>query len=74
MDVEKTTELIKALAEQQRLALQACYSILMKSKMKASIGLAYEVYKDLCQNQATRSPDKVIKVLLCLPSGNRILN
>jgi len=54
LEVDKTTELIKALAEQQRLALQACYSILMKGKMKVYTGQAYEAYRNLCQSQGTR--------------------
>ena len=54
LEVDKTTELINALAAQQRLALQACYSILMKGSIKVSTGQAYEAYRNLCQNQGTR--------------------
>lgn len=54
LEVDKTTELINALAVQQRLALQACYSILMKGKVKVYTGQAYEVYRGLCQTQGGR--------------------
>jgi len=54
LEVDKTTELINALAAQQRLALQACYTILMKGQTKVYTGQVYEIYRGLCQNQRTR--------------------
>jgi cell division control protein 6 len=50
LDVDKSLEFINALATQQRIALQACYSILSKAT-RASTGQTYEVYKNLCQRQ-----------------------
>jgi len=54
LEVDKTTELINALAAQQRLALQASYTILAKGKMKVYTGQTYEVYRDLCHGYGTR--------------------
>lgn len=54
LEVDKTTEMINALATQQRFALQACYRILIKGVAKVSTGQAYEVYKSICQNQVCR--------------------
>jgi cell division control protein 6 len=51
LEVDKSLELINSLATQQRLALQACYSIFKKGIVKVSSGQAYEVYKDLCEQQ-----------------------
>ena len=42
LEVDKSAELINALAKQQRLALRACYAILMRGTKKASSGHAYE--------------------------------
>jgi len=54
LEVDKTIELINALATQQRIALQACYTILMKGKTKVHTGQVYEVYRDLCQGNGSR--------------------
>ena len=54
LEVDKTTELINALATQQRLALQACYSALKKGTRKATSGEAYEVYAGICKEQEYR--------------------
>jgi cell division control protein 6 len=54
LEVDKTTELISALATQQRLALQACYGILKNRTGKVSTGQAYELYQNLCHNQGYR--------------------
>ena len=55
LEVDKTTELINALATQQRLALQACYYLFQSGKNKVSTGQAYEVYKVLCHKQKCQS-------------------
>jgi len=55
LEVDKTTELINALAIQQRLALEACYSIFSNGTAKVSTGQTYEVYKNLCHKQGYRS-------------------
>ena len=49
LEVDKTTELIRALAEQQRLALKACYTLLQKGRNKITTGDSYEIYKRLCE-------------------------
>ena len=48
LEVDKSLELIKALATQQRIALQGCYSLFRNGKKKISTGQAYEVYKNYC--------------------------
>ena len=48
LEVDKTVALIQALATQQRLALQACYSALSKGNRKVSTGQAYEGYRNIC--------------------------
>jgi len=55
LEVDKTTELINALATQQRLALQACYRLLSKGASKVSTSQSYETYRGLCQEQKTRA-------------------
>lgn len=55
LEVDKTTELIQALATHQRLALGACYSILNKGKRKVSTGEAYEMYDGICMKQGLRA-------------------
>jgi len=54
LEVDKSSELINALATQQRIALQACYSVLKKGSSKVSTGQVYEVYKGICQKQQCR--------------------
>jgi len=54
LEIDKSTELINALAVQQRYALKACYLILTKENTKASTGQAYEVYKNVCNQQKSR--------------------
>jgi cell division control protein 6 len=55
LELDKTTELINALATQQRLALKACYGLFKTGNSKVSTGQAYEVYKHLCQKQKYQS-------------------
>jgi len=55
LEVDKTVELINALATQQRLALQACYRLLAKGASKVSTSQSFESYQNLCQEQKTRA-------------------
>ena len=55
LEVDKSAELINALAIQQRYALQACYSIFKNGAPKATTGQAYEVYKRICGRENCRS-------------------
>ena len=55
LEVDKSTEMITALATQQRLALQACYRLFRKGAKKVSTGQAYEVYKNICHEQGCRA-------------------
>jgi len=54
LEVDKSAELINALATQQRITLQACYSLFKKGATKISTGQAYEVYKAICNSQKFR--------------------
>jgi cell division control protein 6 len=54
LEVDKSTELINALATQQRLALQSCYFLFKNKTRKVSTGHAYEVYKNICHKQRYR--------------------
>lgn len=54
LEVDKTTEMINALATQQRFALQACYSLFKKGAKKVSTGQTYEVYKGICTSEGCR--------------------
>jgi archaeal cell division control protein 6 len=55
LEVDKTMELISALASQQRLALLSCYAILSKGTKKASTGQVYEVYRNLCLRESSQA-------------------
>ena len=54
LEVDKSAELIAVLAIQQRIALQACYSLFKKGTNKVTTGQAYEVYQTFCNNQKYR--------------------
>ena len=54
LEVDKTTELINALAKQQHLALQARYSMFKSGASKVSTRQTYEVYEGLCHKQGYR--------------------
>jgi cell division control protein 6 len=51
LEVDKSTELINALATQQRLALQSCYCLFENKITKVTTGQAYEVYSRICCKQ-----------------------
>lgn len=55
LEVDKTEQMIGALAVQQRVALQACYAGLKGERGSASTGHAYRAYTDLCARQGCRS-------------------
>jgi len=54
LEVDKSTELINALATQQRFALQSCYGLLKKGAKKVSTAQAYEVYREICNAAGSR--------------------
>ncbi len=49
LEVDKTEELIKSLAKQQKLSLIACYASLAKGVKKQTTGQVYEIYRTLCE-------------------------
>jgi cell division control protein 6 len=55
LEVDKTMELISALASQQRLALLSCYTILFNGTKRVSTGQAYEVYQNLCRRENSQA-------------------
>ena len=54
LEVDKTVALIRALATQQKLALQGCYSVLSKENRRVSTGQAYESYRNICEDEQVR--------------------
>ena len=54
LEVDKTVELIRVLATQQKLALIACYSFIVLGKKRATTGQVYEVYRRICKSEITR--------------------
>ena len=52
LEVDKTMELVAALASQQRLALLSCYALFTKGIKRVSTGHVYEVYRNLCQKDS----------------------
>jgi len=55
LEIDKSTELIGALATQQRIALQACYHLLRTGQSKINSGRTYEAYTQLCEKQRFRA-------------------
>jgi archaeal cell division control protein 6 len=51
LEVDKTEELIRSLATQQRLALFACYSVSSREAKKAITGQVYITYKTICEKE-----------------------
>ena len=51
LEVDKTEELTRALAPQQKLTLIACYVSLAAGRARVSTGQVYGVYGDLCRRQ-----------------------
>jgi cell division control protein 6 len=54
LEIDKTEELIQALATQQRVALVACYTILAKDVRRVSTGQVYQTYRKLCEEEKLR--------------------
>jgi cell division control protein 6 len=54
LEIDKTVALIRALAVQQKLALQACYKSLSKGFKRVSTGQTYEAYSDICDKEQVR--------------------
>jgi len=54
LEVDKTEEMIRALAPQQRLALKACYLLLSRENRKISTGQAYQGYTEICTHERFR--------------------
>ena len=55
LEIDKTTELIKSLAVQQKVTLEACYASLSNSSKKLSTGQVYELYRTMCDHQHIRA-------------------
>jgi len=54
LEVDKTEELIRSLATQQRLALFACYSVSRREPKKAITGQVYITYKTICEKEMVK--------------------
>jgi len=54
LEFDKTVALIRALASQQRIALQSCYCSLTKNDRRISTGQAYESYRKICDLEQAR--------------------
>ena len=54
LEIDKTVALIRALAVQQKLALQACYTSLSRGFKRVSTGQAYEAYSGICDREQVR--------------------
>ena len=54
LEVDKTEELIRSLAVQQRLALRACYTGLNARRGRLSTGAAYEWYRRVCEGEGSQ--------------------
>ena len=54
LEVDKTVALIRALATQRRLTLQACYSVLTKGEKRVSTCQGYEMYRNICDGEKLR--------------------
>jgi cell division control protein 6 len=54
LEIDKTEQVLNALASQQQLALKACYALLAKTKKKIITGQAYEAYLKLCSMEEVR--------------------
>ncbi|NUM53486.1 MAG: AAA family ATPase [Candidatus Hydrogenedentes bacterium] len=55
LEIDKTEELIGALAVQQRLALKGCYAGLTKERKRLSTGSAFVWYQGVCEREGTRA-------------------
>lgn len=78
--MDKTEELIRALAVQQKLTLIACYAGLSWGKRGASAGQVYEVHRELCQRRQLKPltqrpvPDMIVSLDLCGPVNAPVIS
>ena len=54
LEIDKTEELIRTLATQQKMSLLACYSVIDKGTKKGTTGHVYEVYRKMCEQEIIR--------------------
>ena len=54
LELDKTEEMIRVLAPQQRMALQACYVAINNYKRKVATGQAYAAYCNICDENRIR--------------------
>ena len=54
LEVDKSMELINALASQQKMALQSCYGLIRNGNSKVTTGQAYEIYEAACRQGSVR--------------------
>ena len=54
LEMDKTDEMIRALARQQKLALISCYGLLSKTSKRITTGEAYDRYTSLCDLEQVR--------------------
>ncbi len=54
LEIDKTEELIRVLATQQRFALIACYTVISSKNNRATTGQVYEIYQRICKNEMVR--------------------
>ena len=54
LELDKTEELIRSLATQQKLALVGCYTGMMRQRGKINTGHAYKYYSAICQQDQSR--------------------
>jgi len=54
LEMDKTDEMIRALARQQKLALISCYDLLSKTSKRITTGEAYDRYTSLCDLEKVR--------------------
>ncbi len=55
LEIDKTEQLIHALAPQQKCALLACYTGLQNSREKLWTGPAYDIYRSICEQRGVRT-------------------
>ena len=54
LEMDKTEEMVRALAPQQKLALLSCYDLLAKTSKRVTTGEAYDRYANFCELERVR--------------------
>ena len=54
LEMDKTEEMVRALAPQQKLALLSCYGLLEKTVKRVTTGEAYDRYANMCELERVR--------------------